>query len=155
MSTGSRGHQWIAHRQPGKSVEISIRGPEFADAVMQTERHDARIVDERSLQSRRCRLVPQLVEVTLAFADQIKIAPGKPGIDRAERGNDRRRLLEYPGMGDDAHEFMHAGPGNRPRCGTAAQSLDQLMGSVMIGAVGAMGIHEQVRVHRDHVPRPP
>src|SRR5947207_1278712 len=51
-------------------------------------------------------------------------------------------------------KLVHARPRYRPECTAAAQPIEQRLGGSVEGAVRAVGINEQIRVDRDHVPRP-
>src|SRR6266850_4360062 len=44
-------HQWVARLELRKRGEIPVRRPEFAHAVVQTQRGDARVVNARSAES--------------------------------------------------------------------------------------------------------
>src|SRR5204863_10164145 len=99
-------------------------------------------------------LLAQLVEITLAFTQQLKVLIGVTRVDGVECNRERRRILEYPRMSDDGEKLVHARPRYRPECTAAAQRIEQRDGGSVQGAVGAVRIDEQIRVDRDHAPRP-
>src|SRR5512142_3244754 len=117
---------------------------------MQAKGGNAGVVKEGTFQPRRGSNFAQFREIALAFADQVEVAAREPGIDRRERRLEWGGSLEYLRMGYYSDKLMNTRPGNGPRSRLRTQGLNQLLRRDVKWTVRAMGIDEQICVHRNH-----
>ncbi len=122
--------------------------------MVQTNGDDSCIVNESAARFSVNRLDAKLLEIALAFTDDMGIPTRQPCIDGLKCQREGRRLLENLWMSDDSDEFMDAWPWDCPRGAASAQPVEKLVRCLMKGTVRAVGIDEKVGIDGDQLPWP-
>lgn len=139
---------------PRKPTEISICGPQLADAVEPADRGDAGVVDAGTGNAAGFEKPAELGPVAVGLAQEREARGFEPGVHLPERGGERRGGLVDPGVRDDGEELVDAGPRDRPRGLAFGEGLEPRDGLVVPLRVLAVRVDEQVAVDRDRAPRP-
>src|ERR1035437_1075423 len=98
--------------------------------------------------------VAELFPMAVAFGKKMQITRSQPRVHGSECSFKRRWSFENTETGHHADEFMNARPRNRPGSGVVAEGIKQRLCVCMMRAFPAVRIDQQVRIKRNHVPRP-
>src|SRR6185369_1071817 len=149
------GEEWVSHHETVEPAEVAVGGPELADAMVATERRDARVVYLGPGDPTRPKDVAKLGPVRRSFAQQDETGRRHPGFDLSDRSFERRRGVKDSGVSHRAQELVEAGPRDRPGRSSLGQRRQVMLGRIVKRRVVAMRVDEDVRVDRDHSPPRP
>ena len=131
-------------------MQSLVRNASLADQVLDilVERIRSREYPPQS------QLPPENDPVIRRFGEQDRGRRFEPGIHLLDRLLHRAGGRVDPRVGHHREELVHARPGECP-CRLPLRHLpDRLPGTVVEGRIATMGVDEQVRIDRDHDPRP-
>ncbi len=149
-----RRHKRIEYSQRWKPREVSIRSPQSLDLMIDADGRDSRVMHTATGGKRVLRDRAQRCRMRRRLADQHNRRRSQPDVDLIERLIQRAWRVEHARVSHDGQKLMHARPRNRPLACSLGQILDARSGPFMPCRIATVGVHQNVRVHRDHPPRP-
>lgn len=144
----------VSDHQPREATEIPIRGPQFAHPVETAERGHAGVVHRRASDPALDQGGTQAGPVPLDLGEENKARSFEPRLYLIQRGFQRAGRSEDPRMGDNREELVDAGPRDAPGRSVLGELRDPCGRCPVPLGIFAVSVDEEIRIDRDHPPRP-
>ena len=122
--------------------------------MLEAEGRDARVVHPTAGHLAIAEKAAEVRPVIRTLGEQDECRTLEPCIELSEGLGEGRRGVENPRMRDDRKELVNTRPRNAPAVRTLSYSHERLRCCGMKRMIPAMRVDEDVRVDRDHAPRP-